>query len=80
MNATMLISVVLIACLLAWPDQTLRELTIFGFKIQVWWLNLRIKFAAWQMHRSLVKMCKQNGFPAPGPFRFVDIWDREPLD
>lgn len=59
------------------PELTTRILTSAALKLEVWVMNLRLKWAAWRMHQTLVKMCKENGFPGPGPFRFVDIWDRD---
>ena len=40
-------------------------------------MNLRLKWATWRAYRQLVKLCKENDFPAPGPFKYVDIWDRD---
>ena len=58
------------------PTLTRRIILSAGFKTQLWFLNLRLKFMAWRMYRQLVAMCKQHGFPAPGPFKYVDLWDR----
>ena len=80
MQGTYLLAVLLIAALIIDQETTIRVLTAVSLKIQVYWINLRLKFAAWRMHRTLVKMCKESGFPAPGPFKFVDIWERDPLD
>jgi len=75
-----LLCFLLIAALIVDQDTTVRVLTAVSLKIQVYYINLRLKFMAWRMHRQLTKMCKDAGFPEPGPFKFVDLWDREPLD
>ena len=72
-----LLCALLIAALIIDQETTVRVLTAASLKTQVWFMNLRLKWAAWRMYRTLVKMCKENGFPEPGPFRFVDIWDRD---
>ena len=59
------------------PELTTRVLTAASVKMQLWFINLRLKWAAWRAYRSLVKFCKESGFPEPGPFVFVDLWDRE---
>ena len=59
------------------PELTTNFLQAAAIKLEVWIMNLRLKWAAWRMYRTLVKMCKENGFPEPGPFRFVHIWDRD---
>ena len=70
----------LIAALIVDQETTIRVLTAVSLKIQVYWINLRLKWMAWCMHRKLVRLCEESGFPAPGPFKFVDLWDRDPLD
>ena len=80
MEGTYLLAVLVIASLALWPQQTAIVLTTISIKIQVYFLNLRMKWAAWRAYRLLVKLCKEAGYPAPGPFVFVDLWDREPLN
>lgn len=80
MTGTYLTLAFLCACLIVWPEETQAALTSVSLKIQIWFLNLRLKWMAWNMYKSIVKQCKENGFPEPGPFKFVDIWDRKPLD
>ena len=75
-----LLCALLIAALIIDQETTVRVLTAASLKTQVWFMNLRMKWAAWRMYRQLVKLCKESGFPEPGPFQFVDIWNREPLD
>ena len=75
-----LLSALLIVALIIDQETTIRVLTSVSLKIQVWFINLRLKWMAWRMYRQLVKLCKESGFPEPGPFVFVDIWDRDPLN
>ncbi len=75
-----LLCALLIAALIIDQETTVRVLTAAALKIQIYYINLRLKFMAWRMYRALVKLSKEAGYPAPGPFVFVDIWDREPLD
>ena len=72
-----LLSLLLIAALIIDQETTFRVLTAVSLKIQVWFINLRLKWMAWRMHSQLVKLCKESGFPDPGPFKYVDLWDRE---
>ena len=72
-----LLSLLLIAALIIDQETTVRVLTAVSLKIQVWFINLRLKWMAWRMYRQLVKLCKESGFPDPGPFKYVDLWDRE---
>ena len=76
MQGTYLLAVLLIAALIIDQETTIRVLTSVSLKIQVYWINLRLKFMAWRMYRSIVKLSKEAGFPHPGPFHFVDLWDR----
>ena len=72
-----LLCALLIAALIIDQETTVRVLTAASLKIQVWFINLRLKWMAWRMYRQLVKLCKDSGFPDPGPFKFVDLWDRD---
>ena len=80
MQGTYLLAALILIAFIVDQETTARVLTAASLKIQVWFINLRLKWMAWRTYRQLVKLCKESGFPAPGPFRFVDIWDREPLD
>ena len=77
MQGTYLLATLIGVALYLWPEATTAVFTAVSLKIQVYWINLRTKWAAWRMHRSLVKLCKEAGFPAPGPFRYTDLWDRD---
>lgn len=77
MTSTYLISIFLVTCLVCWPEETINSITMISLKIQVFYLNYRMKFMAWQMHRRLVRLASESGLPSPGPFTFVNIWDRD---
>lgn len=77
MQGTYLLATIVLACLIVWPEESAAVLTSVSLKIQVWFINLRLKWMAWRMYRQLVKLCDEAGFPHPGPFVFVDIWDRD---
>ena len=76
MTSTFLISLFLATCLVCWPEQTIHSITAISLKIQIFYLNYRMKWQAWLMYRQLVRMCDKHGMPTPGPFKFVNIWDR----
>ena len=80
MQGTYLLAILITAALIACPEQTTLVLTTVSIKIQIYVLNFRTKWSAWRVYRQLVKLCKEAGFPAPGPFVFIDLWDRNPLD
>ena len=64
-------------CLTLWPEETIRILTAVSLKIQIYIINYKMKWIAWRLHRELTRMAAEAGLPKPGPFRFVNIWDRE---
>lgn len=74
---TYLVGSLLGLALLLWPEETLTVLTLVGIQVNMVYINYRLKFMAWRLHRSLVKLSKQQNLPDPGPFRFVNIWDRD---
>lgn len=71
---------IIAACFIVWPEDTKNAILAAGLKIQLYYVNWRMKRQAKRMHAEICKMAKECGFPEPGPFRFVNIWDREPLD
>ena len=77
MQGFYILSLMLIGGLIVDPELTTRILTAASVKLQVWIMNLRLKWASWRAYRELVKFCKDSGFPEPGPFRYVDIWERD---
>ena len=76
MQGTYLLATLIVASFILWPEETKNVFTSVSLKIQVFYINYRLKWSAWCMYRSLVKLSKEAGFPSPGPFRFVDLWDR----
>tara|TARA_R110001592_G_scaffold353331_1_gene652088 strand:- start:315 stop:554 length:240 start_codon:yes stop_codon:yes gene_type:complete len=60
-----------------WPEESTEVFAVVGLGIQIYYVNYRMKWLAWRLHRHLTKFCRESGFPAPGPFQFVDVWDRE---
>ena len=77
MNGTYLLIFVAIAALALYPEVTLRFFLFLNLKIQIHYYNIRMKWIAWRLYRALCKNCKKAGFPEPGPFVYVDLWDRE---
>ena len=80
LNGTYLLSFLILGSFIVWPEETAAVLTACSLKIQIYWINYRMKWQAWRMYRSIVKMSKEMELPHPGEFRFVNICDREPLD
>ena len=80
LNGTYLLSFLILGAFIVWPEETAAVLTACSLKIQVYWINYRMKWQAWRMYRQIVKMSKEAGWPHPGEFRFKNIWDRDPLD
>ena len=76
MQGTYLLAILVIGALIIWPEGSAAVLTSVSLKIQIYFINLRLKWMAWRMYRQLVKLCKESSFPHPGPFKFVDLWDR----
>ena len=77
MTGTYLTIILAGAAFVLWPNETQAILVSTSLKIQIFYINYRMKFMAWRMYRSLKKMCKEAGFPDPGPFIFTNLWDRE---
>ena len=77
MTGTYLTIILAGAAFALWPTESQVTLVSIGLKIQIFCINYRMKFMAWRMYRSLKKMCRESGWPDPGPFRFTNLWDRE---
>jgi hypothetical protein len=60
-----------------WPDETVAVLTVVSLNIQLFFINYRMKWMAWRQYRMIVKMSRESNFPAPPPFKFVNLWDRD---
>ena len=76
MQGTYLLAALILAAFIVWPEESAAVFTSASLKIQIYFINLRLKWMAWRMNRQLVKLCEESGFPDPGPFKFVDLWDR----
>lgn len=70
--------VILLACAFAIDGElTSRILTATSLKMQVWWINWRMKCHARKLHRQLsADMKKHFGSEVP-PFQWVDLWERD---
>ena len=77
MIGTYLVLIIAIICLALWPERTVVTFTVVGLKIQIYVLNLKMKWMAWRIHRQLVKLTKEAGFPHPGPFKYTNLWERD---
>ena len=77
MTSTYVISIILASFLVVWPQETINVLTAVSLKIQIYYINYRMRWMAWRMHRQLIRLSKEAGWPEPPPFRYVNIWDRD---
>lgn len=72
-----LLCILLIIALIIDQETTIRVLTSVSLKIQVYWINWRMKCHARKLHRQLsADMKKSFGSEMP-PFQWVDLWDRD---
>lgn len=76
MQGTYLLATLVVTALILWPEEASAVFTSVSLKIQLFYVNYRMKWMAWRMYRSIVKLSNEAGFPHPGPFKFVDLWDR----
>ena len=76
MQGTYLLATIVLAAFIIWPEESAAVFTSVSLKIQIYFINLRLKWMAWRMYRQIVKLSNEAGFPHPGPFKFVDLWDR----
>ncbi len=77
MTGLYVLSFALILGLVFFEETTLSIFRSASLKAELWILNLRIKWSAWRIYRSLCAFSKKHNLPAPGPFVYVDIWDRD---
>ena len=78
LTSTYCIYALLAALILCFPEQTVILFAIIGARIEEYCVNLRLKFKAWVFWRKMRKFCREKGLRDPGPFRYTDLWDREP--
>ena len=77
MQGTYLLATLILASFIVWPKETTAVLTSVSLKIQVYWINWRMKCQARKLHRQLsADMKKHFGSEMP-PFKWVDLWDRD---
>ena len=77
MQGTYLLAVLLVAALVIDQETTVRVLTTVSLKIQVYWINWRMKCYARKLHRQLsADMKKHFGSEMP-EFQWVDLWERD---
>ncbi len=77
MSGTYLLAILAIGALILWPEETIAVLTMVNLKIQVYVLNLKMKWMAWRVYRQLVKLTQEAGMPHPGPFTYKNLWERD---
>lgn len=77
MNGTYLLITLIVLAFIFFPEDTQVVLTTVSLKIQVYWINWRMKRQARKLHRQLsADMKKHFGSEMP-PFEWVDLWDRD---
>lgn len=77
MYGTYLLIGLIAASFALWPEETAAVFTTVSLKIQIYWINYRMKRQAYRLYCEIVKMSKEAGFPHPGEFKFTNIWDRK---
>ena len=76
MIGTYLLIALVATCFALWPTESANVLTSVSLKIQVYWLNYRMKFMAWRIYRKLSRDMKKHFDSEMPPFKWVDLWDR----
>lgn len=72
-----LLSALLVIALIVDQETTIRVLTSVSLKIQVYWINWRMKCYARKLHNQLsADMRKHFGSEMP-EFKWVDLWNRD---
>ena len=77
MQGTYVLSALILAAFIVWPKESVIVATSCSLKIQIYVLNLKMKWTAWRLYRQLVRMTKEAGFPHPGPFKYTNLWERD---
>lgn len=60
-----------------WPEESIDVLLVSSYRIQIYWINWRMKREARKLYLELVKLSREAGWPEPPPFVFVNIWERD---
>ena len=77
MTGTYLLLCLILLAYCLWPAETEIVFTSVSLKIQVYWINWRMKCQARKLHRQLsADMKKHFGSEMP-PFEWVDLWHRD---
>ena len=77
MQGTYLLAALILAAFIVWPEESAAVFTSVSLKIQIYWINWRMKCHARKLHRQLsADMKKHFGSEMP-PFQWVDLWDRD---
>ena len=77
MQGTYVLTGLILAAFIVWPEESSAVATSVSLKIQLYWLNFRMKRQAKRMHAQLSRdIKKQFGSEMP-PFKWVDLWDRK---
>lgn len=77
MNGTYLLAAVFAASMILWPEETESVMTAVSLKIQVYWLNWRMKRMARALHKKLSADMKEHYGSELPPFEWVDLWRRD---
>ena len=77
MNAiTITWTTLLIACVALWPDQTLLAAQVACAKVQLIYMNWKLRTMSWFMYRRLKKDFAALGLDI-GPFKYVPLEERD---
>jgi hypothetical protein len=77
MYGTYLLIFLILGAFIIWPQETEAVLTTVSLKIQIYWINYRMRRKAYQVYSEIVRLSKEAGFPHPGEFKYTNLWDRE---
>lgn len=77
MQGTYLLLITTFACLLVWPNETISVITSVSLKIQVYYLNWRMKRQALKIHKRLARDMKEHFGSDMPEFKWVDLWERD---
>lgn len=77
MQGTYLLATLIGVAFILWPEEAAAVFTSVSLKIQIFWINWRMKCQARKLHSQLsADMKKHFGSEMP-PFKWVDLWDRD---
>ena len=67
---------VLVACVALWPEESMTAIAVATAKVQLAWMNLRLRWMSWLMYRRLKKDFAGLGIEI-GPFKYVPLEERD---